>query len=76
MENLHPEYTAISGILLNIIIEVCKAHGIVVTASMQGDLTILLMWTVSRVVKKLDPPKTADLQKQIVKNVQNEEMNK
>jgi hypothetical protein len=69
MENLHPEYAAISGIILNLILEICKAHGIDVDASTQGDLTILIMWVVIRISRKVDPPATEDLQKQIAKNI-------
>jgi hypothetical protein len=70
MENLHPEYAAISGILLHLIITVCRANGIDVDASTQGDLTILLMWIVIRVSRRIDPPDTEQLKQQLQKNVE------
>jgi hypothetical protein len=70
MENLHPEYAAISGIILNLIIAICKAHGIDVDASTQGDLTILIMWVVIRVSRRVDPPDTEQLKQQIQKNIE------
>lgn len=69
MNNLHPEWSAIAGIILNLIMEICKAHGIAIDASTQGDLTIVIMWLVSRVAKRIDPPATEALQKQIAKNI-------
>jgi hypothetical protein len=69
MENLHPEYAALSGVILNIIIAICKAHGIDIDASTEGDLTVLIMWLVIRVSRRIDPPATKDLEKQITKNI-------
>jgi hypothetical protein len=70
MPNLHPEYAALSAILLHLIITACRAYGIDVDASTQGDLTILIMWAVIRVSRKIDPPATEDLQRQITKNIE------
>lgn len=69
MENLHPEYAALSGIILNIIIEVCKAHGVAVDAATQGNLTILIMWIVTRIARRALPPGNVELVQQIKKNL-------
>lgn len=69
MDNLHPEYSAASAIIVNIIIWLCKKYGIDVDSGTQTSLTVVAMYLVSRLAKRFDPPTNEALVEQLEKNI-------